>query len=312
MHMHSRPPHKVLFAAIFLTFGFAIIEAIGGLWSNSLTLLGDAGHMVSDSLALAIAAFAAWIAIKPPSNRHTYGFGRAEVIAAWLSSLLMFVICVAIIIEAVKRMEAPVVVHGATVMIIAFIGMLLNISIAWLLSRSEQTLNVRAAMLHVLGDILGSAAALVSGAVIYFTHWMLIDPILSILIALLILFSTVQLLRESLAILMEGVPRNIDVQKVKHSMGDIDGVVSIHDLHIWTLSSGMIVLSCHVALNALDQWSQILDQLRIMLRDHYHIEHVTLQPELTSGRTEKNETLCGSCPTTPKKKEHHHGNNGHD
>lgn len=287
MHMHAKPPYKVLLIAIIFTFSYAIVEAVGGWWSGSLALLGDAGHMGSDTLALAISAFAAWIAVKPPSHKHTFGFGRAEVIAAWLSSLLMLVISIAIIIEAIKRFQTPHDVKGGAVMSIAFVGMLVNISIAWILSRSEQTLNIRAAMLHVLGDLLGSFAALVSGAVIHYTHWLLIDPILSIFIAILILFSSIQLLRESMLVLMEGVPRNIDTGRVEAAMCDSAHVHSIHDLHIWTLSSGTIILSSHVVVKDMDTWPVALQELIALCRDRFHIEHITLQPECLTGSTKR-------------------------
>ncbi len=280
MHMHAKPPHKVLIAAIILTFIFALVELAGGLWSNSLALLSDAGHMGSDALALGIAAFAAWISLKPPSDKHTFGLGRAEVIAAWLSSLLMFVISIVVIIEAIDRFHNPHAINGPIVMIIASIGMIINIYIAWLLSKSEQTLNIRAAMLHVLSDLLGSLAALVSGAVVTFTHWIEIDPILSILIAVLIMFSSVQLLKESLAVLMEGTPRHINIRSVKNSMLAIQSIESLHDLHIWTLSSGRTVLSAHVVIENMECWENTLQTLHKTLRDEYHIEHVTLQPEL--------------------------------
>ena len=226
-HGHSHgasAPHRVLVIAIFIIFGFAIIEAIGGWWANSLALLGDAGHMASDALALVIAAFAAWVSTKPPSKKHSYGLGRAEVVAAWFSSLLMVVISIAIIIEAVERIHTPEHVKGGIVIVIAFIGMLINLLVAWMLARGERTLNIRAALLHVMGDLLGSLAALVSGAVIYFTHWYPIDPILSILIGVLIMISSLHLLRESLLVLMEGVPGHINYEEVSECMSSIDGV----------------------------------------------------------------------------------------
>ncbi len=306
MHMHARPPHKVLMLAIVLTISFALIEAIAGFFANSLTLLSDAGHMASDSLALGIAAFAAWLASKPASNRHTYGFGRAEVIAAWLSALLMVVLSIAIIIEAIHRFKQPEAVSGGLVMFTAFIGLLINVYIAWLLSKSERTLNIRAAMLHVLGDILGSVAAIISGAVIYYTHWMAIDPILSIVIAVLILLSSIKLLQESMSVLMEGVPPHIDVATVKHHMCDLDSVVSVHDLHVWTLSSGTIILSAHIVLEHIEHWNTVLNQLRLMLRDRYHIEHVTLQPEIHLSAWTDQENPC-ACPDSPNNEDHHHG-----
>ena len=187
-HNHgANAPLKVLIAAICLIFIFAGVEAIVGWYAHSLTLLGDAGHMASDALALIIAAFAAWIANKPPSSKHTYGLGRAEVVAAWFSSLLMLIISIAVIVEAINRIHTPANVKSIPVIVVAFIGLLVNIFVAWILAKGERTLNIRAALLHVIGDILGSIAALIAGAVIYFTHWDPIDPILSIFIGILIL-----------------------------------------------------------------------------------------------------------------------------
>ncbi len=289
-HSHgANAPHKILMVAIVLTFAFAIVEALGGWFANSLTLLGDAGHMGSDALALGIAAFAAWISLKPPSHKHSYGLGRAEVVAAWVSSLLMLIISLAVIIEAIERFNSPHTVKGIPVMIIAFIGLLVNIFIAWMLAKGERTLNIRAAMLHVLGDILGSVAALTSGAIIYFAGWYLIDPILSIFIGLLIMFSSLRLMRESLLVLMEGVPGHIEMEEVNGHMSAIDGVNSIHDLHIWNLSSGIIALSAHIDIHELHLWEDTLTKLKAVLKKRFKITHVTLQPELETEN-------CQSCP----------------
>lgn len=281
-HSHSHganASHRVLFISIFIILGFAVVEALGGWWSNSLALLGDAGHMASDAIALAIAAFAAWIAQKPPSKKHSYGLGRAEVVAAWFSSLLMIAISIAIIIEAIERISLPEHVKGGTVMLIAFIGMLVNVFVAWLLARSERTLNVRAALLHVMGDLLGSLAALIAGAVIYFTHWYPIDPILSILIGVMIIYASLRLLRESLLVLMEGVPGHIDPHTVQKKMMQSNGVKAVHDLHIWTLSSGKVALSAHINIHEMSSWSSVLEHLNQLLKQEFNISHVTLQPE---------------------------------
>lgn len=281
-HHGMHAPLKVLVAAIIFTFTFAIIEAIGAWWSGSLALLSDAGHMASDSLALSIAAFAAWVASRPPSAKHTYGFGRAEVLGAWFSSLLMVVVVIAILIEAIERIRHPQIVSGGIVIIIASIGLLANLFIAWILSKGEKTLNVRAAILHVLSDMMGSIAALISGAVIYFKGWNTIDPILSIFICILILFSSLQLLRESLAVLMEGVPPHIELNLVGKAMAGVPQVKSVHDLHIWTLSSGVTVLSAHIQIDHFADWFKILENLQHLLLHDYGIEHVTLQPETHS------------------------------
>ena len=281
MHTHAKPAHKVLCLAIVFILGFACVEAVGAWWSGSLTLLGDAGHMASDSIALGISAFAAWFSLKPPSAKHSYGLGRAEVIAAWISSLLMLIISIGIIIEAFKRFENPSEVKAEGVILIGFIGLCVNLSVAWMLSHSAKNLNVRAAILHVISDALGSVAALVSGIVIYFFHWNTVDPLLSLVIALLIMFSSVQLLRETLGVLMESVPAHIDLKKVAKTMMSVKGVNAVHDLHIWTLSSGMVVLSAHVDIDEMGRWSVILDELSILLRNQFEIEHVTLQPEVS-------------------------------
>ncbi|MCH9644229.1 MAG: cation diffusion facilitator family transporter [Gammaproteobacteria bacterium] len=279
-HNHgAHAPVKVLIIAICLIFAYAIVEAVVGWWSHSLALLGDAGHMGSDALALAIAAFAAWIANKPPSQKHSYGLGRAEVVAAWLSSLLMLIISIAVIVEAIERIHHPSPVKGVPVMVVAFIGLLVNLLVAWVLAKGERTLNIRAALLHVLGDVLGSFAALLSGAVIYFTKWYPIDPILSIFIGVLIAISSLRLLKESLLVLMEGVPAHIDIETVSEALSKIKGVNATHDLHIWTLSSGVVALSCHVIIYNLVDWPTVLTSIQATLKQQFDIDHITLQPE---------------------------------
>lgn len=284
MHDHSHD-HKhgltknVLIIALILAFLFAGVETVAGLWSQSLALLSDAGHMISDALALALAAFAAWVARKPPSMQHSYGLGRAEILGAWISSLLVLIVAIFVITESIRRFHHPQSVSGGIVMLVAFIGVMINILIAWILTHGEQSLNVRAAIIHVMGDLMGSVAALISGAVIYYTKWSPIDPILSIFISILILISSFRLLRESLLVLMEGVPKHLDIQVVGQEMAKINQVLSVHDLHIWTLSSGMIVLTAHVEIDDFKTWNTVLEELRKLLHDKFNIEHVTLQPE---------------------------------
>ncbi len=282
-HSHSHGKNssfKILILAIILVGVFAVVEAVGGWWANSLALMGDAGHMASDAIALTIAAFAAWIALKPPSKKHSYGFGRAEILAAWISSLLLIAISVAIIVEAISRIHHPPQhIKGGMVIFVAAIGIIINLLVAWILSRGEQNLNMRAAMLHVLSDLLASVAALVSGAVIYYTGWLLIDPVLSILIGIMIMISSIRLLRESILILMEGVPAHINLNTVASTMRDIEGISDIHDLHVWTLSSGRVALSAHINIHELSSWASILVKLQQQLKASYNITHVTLQPE---------------------------------
>jgi cobalt-zinc-cadmium efflux system protein len=279
-HHHAPRNGRSLIWSFALTAGFALVEGVGGWWAGSLALFGDAGHMISDATALGFAALAAWVARQPPSTRHSYGLGRAEVVAAVVNSLLMVAVVVAIAIAAIIRLQSPTPVAGETVMGIAFTGLLINIGVAWLLSRGEHTLNTRAALLHVIGDLLGSVAALTAGAVIYFTGWTPIDPILSLVICALILYSALRLLREALHVIMEGVPLNLDLREVGQTMATVQGVKSVHDLHIWTLTSGTVILSAHIVIPDMSCWEDTLTKLRELIHERFDIDHVTLQPEL--------------------------------
>ncbi|MDP2787683.1 MAG: cation diffusion facilitator family transporter [Pseudomonadota bacterium] len=269
-----------LFKALFFTLAFAVVEVVAGFWSGSLALLSDAGHMVTDSTALGLAALAAWLAHKPPSNTHTYGLVRLEILAALFNSLLMLGLIVFIVVEAIDRLANPQPVMGGAVMGVAFIGLLVNLAVAWLLHHGGDGLNTRAAFLHVLGDLLGSVAALVAGAVIWATGYMPIDPILSLVVSGLILVSAWRLLTESLHVLMEGVPTQVSLEKVALDLGEIPGVRRVHDLHVWTLSSGQIALSAHLELDSFGDWDRILRASRACLDQDHSIRHVTLQAEL--------------------------------
>ncbi len=276
-HHHSDAGPRLIWA-LLLTLGFAAVEAGAGFWSGSLALLGDAGHMVTDSASLGLAAFAAWLARRPPSHRHTYGLGRVETLAALLNVLLMVLVVVGISVAAIQRFLEPAAINGQVVTLVAIVGLCINIGVAWLLMHGEQTMNTRGALLHVMGDLLGSVAALVAGAVIVFTGWTPIDPLLSLLICLLVLGSSLRLLRDVLRALLEGVPAHLSVEKIGRALAAVPGVRSVHDLHIWTLSSNRIALSAHLLVEVLDQWPDVLATARHELL-HQGISHVTLQPE---------------------------------
>ncbi|MEJ2592442.1 MAG: cation diffusion facilitator family transporter [Candidatus Thiodiazotropha sp.] len=278
-HVHGTGSSAKLLWALGLTLGFAAVEAVTGWWSGSLALLGDAGHMLTDSSALGLAVLAAAVARRRPSARHSYGLGRAEILAALINALVMIALVALISAEAVARFNQPQPVKGVAVMGVAFIGLLINLAAAWLLSGDKANLNVRAALLHVLGDLLGSVAALVSGAVIYLTGWVTIDPLLSLLIVLLILVSALRVLREALHALMEGVPLNLDLKKIGYTMASVDGVVSVHDLHVWSLSASRTALSAHIVIREPGDWPGVLRRLHTTLQQRFGIEHVTLQPE---------------------------------
>ncbi len=282
-HGHEASSGRTLLWGLGITAGFAVVEAIGGWWSGSLALLGDAAHMISDATALALAAFAAWVARQPPSARHSYGLVRAEAVAALVNGLFMLVVVGGIAYHAVERLRHPHEVAGGVVMGIAAVGLAVNLVVARILHHGEQTLNTRAALLHVLGDLLGSVAALIAGAVIYFTGWTPIDPLLSLLICVLILVSSLRLLRDVLHVIMEGVPPYLDLPAVGRAMAGVPGVRSVHDLHIWTLSSGLVALSAHVVIDSMDRWEAVLAALRELLKERYGIEHITLQPEIQAA-----------------------------
>ena len=277
-HHHHAGSGPRLIWALLLTLGFAVVEALTGWWSGSLALLGDAGHMVTDSASLGLAAFAAWLAQRPPSRRHTYGYGRGETLAALANVLFMVLVVVGISVVAVRRILEPAVINGEAVTLVAALGLGINIGVAWLLMHGEQTMNTRGALLHVFGDLLGSVAALVAGAVIVFTGWTPIDPLLSLLICLLVLASSLRLLREVLRALLEGVPAHLSIVEIGQSLAVVPGVSSVHDLHVWTLSSNRIALSAHLVVDSFEQWPEVLAAARHVL-NHQGITHVTLQPE---------------------------------
>ena len=280
-HSHTHEPGRPAFAAaLAITFGYALVELAGGIWSGSLALTSDAGHMFSDALALALAATAAWIARRPPGLKHSYGLARAEVIGASLNGLLMLLIIVVLVVEAVQRLLAPRPVMAGAVMAIAAIGLVVNGAVAFILSRGHHTLNVRGALVHVIGDLLSSIAALIAGAVIYVTGWLLIDPILSLVIAVLILTTTLKLLRDTLHVLMEGVPGAVDLAEIGRALAELRGVSEVHDLHVWSIGSDRAALSAHLEIEQLEMWPAILHDARHVLRERFGVDHVTLQPEL--------------------------------
>jgi len=279
-HDHAHASNgKILFAAVLLTLAYAVVEAGVGLWAGSLALVADAGHMVNDAAALALAAGAAWLAIRSPSLRHSYGLGRAEFIAALINSLGLLALVAWLTVSAVARLQTPQPVMGEAVSITAAIGLAINLLVAWLLSRGEKNINTRAAMLHVVGDLLGSVAALLAGLVIAFTGWTPIDPMLSLAIGALILYSSLRLLREALHGLMEGVPFDIVPQEVGQALAALPGVASVHDLHIWQVKAGETLLSAHLVVRDITAWESVLEASHALLAEQFDIHHATLQPE---------------------------------
>ncbi len=278
-HAHGETAGRVLWFAVALTLGYAAVEAGVGWWAGSLALVADAGHMVNDAGALVIAAAASWVSRRPVSQLHSYGLGRAEFLAALVNSLGLLVLVTWISVSAVQRWQTPQAVQGEAVSLTAALGLLINIGVAWLLFRGEQNLNTRAALLHVVGDLLGSVAALIAGVVIVFTGWTPIDPLLSLAIGALILVSSLHLLRQALHGIMEGVPLHLSMEEIGQEMACVPGVVSVHDLHVWSIASEEIMLSAHLSVSDMARWEGILAESRKLLHERFGIEHVTLQPE---------------------------------
>lgn len=300
-HTHSSP-HRIdgLSLALAITLLFALIEALVGWYAHSLALVSDAVHMLTDSFSLGLAAFAAWLARRPPSSEHTYGYGRVEVLAALLNAVLMLAILVGIAWQAILRIHTPQHVNGIWVSWTAAIGLCVNIGVAWVIAKkTNENVNQRAALIHVIGDTLGSVAALASGIVIAKTGWTLIDPISSLLICLLVLTSTVNLLRETIHTLMEGVPSGYSPEKLAVAMKQVANVVSVHDLHIWTLGSDKVALSAHVVLKDPLKWAETLSALHKLLAEEFFVDHATLQPELVLATTLRNATEI-ACPSLCK------------
>jgi cobalt-zinc-cadmium efflux system protein len=283
-HSHAHSHDGALRAPAFLvalviTLAYALVELGAGLWSGSLALTSDAGHMFSDALALGLAAAAAWLSRRPPGIKHSYGLARAEVIGASMNGLLMLGIIVVLVVEAVQRLLDPRPVTAGVVIAVAAIGLVVNAGVAYVLSRGDHDLNVRGALIHVLGDLLSSFAALIAGAVIYATGWLLIDPILSLVIAILILLTTLRLLRDTLHVLMEGVPAAVDFAEIGTALAGLSGVSAVHDLHVWSIGSRGVALSAHVDIERLEDWPGVLNASQALLHDRFGITHVTLQPE---------------------------------
>jgi len=278
-HFNEHRSQTALAVALAMTLGFAVVEVVAGFMANSLALISDAGHMVTDAAALGLALMAQVIAKRRPSARYSFGFGRAEALAAFVNGLAMLVVVGWIVFEAVQRFSTPVPVQGRMVLIVAAIGLAVNVLVAWSLSRDKDSMNARAALVHVLGDLLGSVAALIAGGVIMATGWMQIDPILSLLVSLLILKSTVGVLRESFHHLMEGVPDSADYAQIGADLAEVPGVLSVHDLHVWEMSPGQPALIGHLEIRDLQEWPQILQNVKAMLLSKHKIDHITLQAE---------------------------------
>jgi cobalt-zinc-cadmium efflux system protein len=267
--------------ALAITATFMAVEVVGGLVSGSLALLADAGHMLTDAAALGLAWIAARLALRPTDARRSYGYHRAQVLAAFVNALLLFAIAAWIVVEAAQRLVAPHVVEGATMLAVAAAGACANVGVYLTLRRgSSDNLNVAAARLHVLGDLLGSIGAILGALVILATGWMPIDPILSVLVAVLILRSAWSLLQKSTRILMEDAPESVDPDGLRRALlATVPGVRDVHDVHCWSLTTGQTMLTLHVAVAHGADPAMVLREAKRVIAERFDITHSALQLE---------------------------------
>jgi cobalt-zinc-cadmium efflux system protein len=285
-HSHSHninnaKEKKALIIVLGLTFSFMIVEAVAGFYTGSLALLSDAGHMLTDVFAVSLAFFAIWFKEKPPTPTKTFGFYRAEILAAFFNSLLLFAISAGILIEAYKRLLTPHEVKSVEMTIVAVVGLLINLTSAYVLFKYQSgNLNIKGALYHVISDALGSVGAIVAGIIMITTKWYYADSLISILVSILIIRGAWVLFKESSHILLEGTPKGIDLDLVKTCICSKENVISVHDLHVWTLTQGFEALSAHVVVQDMDNSENILSDLKKELSEKFKISHVTLQLEI--------------------------------
>ena len=263
-----------------MTAGLAVAELVGGLIGGSLALLADAGHMLSDVGSLGLALFALWLAGRPPTARLSFGFRRAEILAALLNGVTLIAIAIWIFVEAARRLSDPPEILAGATLIVALVGLAVNVAGVVILRRSGgRSLNMRAALLHVFADLLGSVGVIVAAVIILTTGWLYADPLVSVLIGLLVLASSWRVLRESLGVLLEATPEGIDADEVGRRMAGVNGVSEVHDLHIWTITSGFPALSAHVLVPDGEDCHARRRELSEMLSREFGIDHTTLQVE---------------------------------
>lgn len=273
---------RALKFALFLTAIFFVIEIVAGFVTNSLALLSDAGHMLTDILALVVSLYASYLMRRSPTIHKSYGYYRSEVLAALLNGIILWLVVGVIFYEAVQRLFLPENVNSGGVVIVGAAGLIVNLIVARML-RGHEDLNMKGAYLHVMTDALGSVAALLSGILIYFTGWYTFDPILSFAIGALVLYSSWSLIRDSINILMESVPKHLDPTVIRRSVLLCRGVENIHDLHIWSISSRSHALSAHIVVPPQTDAAEVRERVEEILRTEFALDHTTLQIENSEG-----------------------------
>jgi len=267
--------------ALAITTIYFFAEVLGGILTNSLALLSDAGHMFSDIAALGLCLFAFHISRRPATAKKTYGYHRMEILAALINGLTLWLVVGIIFHEAYRRLLDPPEVQSMGMLVIALLGLMVNVIAGVILYGSqEQSLNLHGAFLHILGDTIGSVGTVLAGLVMLFTGWYLVDPLISVMIGLLILYTSWDLIKESVDILMQSAPRGIQVEEVQRVLEEIRGVIKVHDLHVWSVTSGVFTLSVHAVIGPDEEPHRILDQIEEKLKSQFGIEHTTVQLEI--------------------------------
>jgi cobalt-zinc-cadmium efflux system protein len=316
MHMQAKPSggmQRILKFSLALTAMYIAATLYFGLRAHSLALVSEAGHNLSDFAALGLSFVAVWLQTRPATDERTFGYQRAGVLAGFVNALSLMVLAVWILVTAAQRFFHPVTVEPHLMMMVAAAGVVMNGVIAGLLYKFSGDVNIRSVFLHMLGDTLSTAAVIVGGLLISVTHQQWIDPLLSVVIAAMILLSSYSIVRETLHILLEGTPKALDLGEVRGAMQSIDGVVNVHDLHVWSLTSQSHALACHVQVieMPLADCDEVLERINHQLRDHFGIGHTTIQLEVTDCVT-----VDGCCsPPEPEvidgHSHHHHGPGSH-
>lgn len=293
--------HKVLWSFL-LIFGYMIVEVIGGIYSGSLALLADAGHMLTDTAALGLSYLAFRFGRHAPDNKRSFGYMRFEVIAGFLNALTLMVIVVWIIYEAWQRLQHPQQVLSGSMLIVAVVGLLVNIAVFWVLTRGDREhVNIKGAILHVMGDLLGSVGAIIAAVVIYFTRWMPIDPILSVVVSLLVLRSAWGLLTKSLHILLEGTPDNVTSEKIQdYIQQHIPDVLKVYHIHVWSITSGRNLATLHIRLTDNSRAAEVTRQIEHELAEQFAIEHATVAVDW-----DEEEDICCELAEPDAAAEHH-------
>jgi cobalt-zinc-cadmium efflux system protein len=284
MHVHAAETprtQRILRLSLVATLAYVLVTFIAGLRAHSLALISEAGHNLSDAVALLLSFVAVYFQGRPASDQKTFGYQRAGVLAAFINALTLILIAIGIAIEAVHRLSNPITVQPRLMMIVAAAGVVMNGIIAAFLFRGSRDLNIRSTFIHMLGDTLSTAAVILGGAAILYTHLNWIDPVLSLLIAAMILWSSISIVRETLNILLEGTPRGLSVPEIRSSLATINGVLDVHDLHVWSLGSQTRALATHITIEDIppSESTRILGEIREHLLHRYGIYHTTVQFE---------------------------------